>query len=369
MNIDKYRYQNSPNEAAPLPLGRRRSRSDHLCPSGSICGLILALVLAVPSLHAAEKALRLKLGTLAPTGTSYHKSVQAMGEKWRKESGGAVQLVVFPGGTQGSEADMVGLMQTGNLDAAMITAEGLSQIDPGALALQIMPLAFRNLEEVDYLTEQLRAKLEANLSAKGYLVLFWSDSGWVRFFSKSPVVHPDDLRKLKVFSWAGNANQYDLWKASGFSPVALETSGIAQGLLSGTISAVPTVPIFALASQLDTQAKHMLEINWGPLVGAAVVTKKSWDRVPAAAREAMLKIADETGRQIKTAGRAENDAAVTAMVKRGLVVHPMTPEVEAEWLAVIDQLKNQIRGKIVPAEMFDESQRLLKERRAGAARK
>jgi TRAP-type transport system periplasmic protein len=335
----------------------------------SFVAIVLGLALAASSLHAAEKLIRLKLGTLAPTGTSFHKSLQAMGEKWRKESGGAVQLVSFPGGTQGSEADMVGLMQTGNLDAAMITAEGLSQIDRAAMALQIMPLAFRNLDEMDFLCEKLRPKLEARLAAKGYLVLFWADSGWVRFFSKSPVVHPDDLRKLKVFAWAGNADEYDLWKASGFSPVALETSGIAQGLLSGTISAVPTVPIFALAAQLDTQAKHMLEINWGPLVGATVVTKKSWDRVPAAAREAMLKTADEIGRQVKAAGRAENDAAVAAMVKRGLVVHSVTPEVEAEWVAVIDKVQDRIRGRIVPADMFDESQQLLKEHRAGAAKK
>lgn len=329
---------------------------------------LLIVGLAVPGLQAAERTIRLKLGTLAPAGTTYHKSVQAMGEKWRKISDGAVQLVIFPGGTQGSEADMVGLMQTGNLDAAMITTEGLSEIDPAALALQIMPLAFRNLDEVDYLSEKLRPTLEARLAAKGYIVLFWSDSGWVRFFSTSPVVYPDDLRRLKVFSWAGNAEQYDLWKASGFSPVALETSGIAQGLMSGTISAVPTVPIFALAVQLDTQAKHMLEINWGPLVGAAVVHKKSWDRVPAAAREAMLKIADETGRSVKTAGRAENDAAVAAMVKRGLVVHKLTPEAEATWLAMIEQVKDQIRGKIVPADMFDEARRLLKERRAGGVK-
>ncbi len=326
--------------------------------------VLLSLAFAAPLLHAAEKTVRLKLGTLAPAGTVYHKSLQAMGEKWRKVSNGAVQLVIFPGGTQGSESDMVGLMQTGNLDAAMITAEGLSQIDQGALALQIMPLAFRNLDEVDFVTEKLRPKLEANLSAKGYVVLFWSDSGWVRIFSKSPVVHPDDLRKLKVFAWASNTEEYDLWKASGFNPVALETSGIAQGLLSGTISAVPTVPIFALAAQLDTEAKYMLEINWGPLVGAAVVRKKSWDRVPAAAREEMLKIADETGRQVKAAGRAESDAAVAAMVKRGLVVQKVTPEVEAEWVAVVDKVKDQIRGKIVPADMFDEAQRLLKEYRA-----
>jgi TRAP-type transport system periplasmic protein len=331
--------------------------------------LTVALLLAAPTVQAAEKTIRLKLGTLAPAGTSYHKSLQAMGEKWRKASDGAVQLVIFPGGTQGSEADMVGLMQTGNLNAALITADGLSQINPDALALQVMPLAFRNLDEVDFLTEKLRPKLEARLAAKGYVVLFWSDSGWVRIFSKAPVVYPDDLRKLKVFSWASNTAEYDLWKASGFNPVALETSGIAQGLLSGTISAVPTVPIFALAAQLDTQAKHMLEINWGPLVGAAVVSKKSWERIPAGAREEMLKIAAETGRQIKAAGRAENDAAVVAMVKRGLVVHPMPADAEAQWLAVIDKVKDQIRGKIVPADMFDEAERLLKEHRSSAAKK
>src|SRR5512136_1112138 len=140
--------------------------------------LLAGLVLTAPCLHATDKVIRFKLGTLAPAGTSYHKSLQAMGEKWRKASDGAVQLVIFPGGTQGSEADMVGLMQTGNLDAGLITADGLSQIDRGALALQVMPLAFRNLEEVDFLTDKLRPNLEARLAAKGYLVLFWADSGW-----------------------------------------------------------------------------------------------------------------------------------------------------------------------------------------------
>ena len=326
--------------------------------------LLAGLTLAAPALHAAEKTISLKLSTLAPAGTSYHKSLQAMGAKWRKASDGVVQLVIFAGGTQGSEADMVGLMQTGNLDAGLLTAGGLAEIDPAALAMQVMPMFFRNLDELDYVAQKLRAQLDARLLAKGYVVLFWSDSGWVRFFSKSPVLHPDDLRKLKVFAWAGNAAEYDIWKASGFSPVALDATGIPQGLLSGTISAVPTVPIFALAAQLDSQAKYMLEINWGPLVGAAVVHKKTWDRIPAAAREAMLKIAEDTGRQVKAAGRAESDAAVAAMVKRGLVVQKVSPEVEAEWCAVIDKVQDQIRGRIVPADMFDEAQRLLKEHRA-----
>jgi TRAP-type C4-dicarboxylate transport system substrate-binding protein len=325
-------------------------------------GLFLAVSMA--GAQAAEKSVKLKLGTLAPAGSSYHKSVLAMGDKWRKASGGAVQLTIFPGGTQGGEADMVGLMQTGNLDAGLLTAGGLSEIDPSALALQIMPMSFRSLQEVDYVGEKLRPQLEARLAAKGYIVLFWSDSGWVRFFSKMPVLHPDDLRKAKVFSDVSSSTQFDLWKMSGFNPVALEATAIPQALLSGTISAVPTVPIFALAAQLDSQAKYMLELNWAPLVGAAVVRKKAWDRVPAEMRPALLSIAAETGQQVKAAGRAESDAAVAAMVKRGLKVQKVTPEVDAEWRAVLDKIQDQIRGKIVPADMFDAAQACLKEYRS-----
>jgi TRAP-type transport system periplasmic protein len=322
------------------------------------------LALALAPLHAADKPVRLKLGTIAPAGTSYHKSLQAMGEKWRKLSNGSVQLTIFAGGTQGSEADMVGLMQTGNLDAALVTTAGLSEIDRGALALEVMPMFFSNLDELDYLTVALRPNLEARMLAKGYVVLFWTDSGWVHFFSKTPVIHPDDLRKLKVYTWAGSADEADAWKSAGFNPVPLETSGIPQGLLSGTISAVPTVPIHALASQLDTQAKYMLDIKWGPLVGAAIVHKKSWDRIAPQFRDEMLKIATETGKQVTAAGRAESEQAIAAMVKRGLQVHRVTPEIEAEWRAVIDKMQDKIRGRVVPADAFDEAQRLIKEYRA-----
>ncbi|MBI3848765.1 MAG: TRAP transporter substrate-binding protein DctP [Verrucomicrobia bacterium] len=333
------------------------------------CWLAFSLGVAGTNLGAADKVVNLRLGTLAPNGTSYHKSLQAMGEKWKEASGGVVKLTIFPGGTQGGEADMVGLMQTGNLDAGLLTAVGLSEIEPAVSALQSMPMSFRNLDEVDYVGEKLRPLLEKRLSDKGYIVLFWTDSGWVRFFTKRLVLHPDDLRKHKIFSWAGNAHEYDLWKSTGFHPVSLETAGIAQGLLSGTIDALAMPPFFALSGHLDGQTRHMLELNWAPLVGALVVRKKSWDQVPADAREAMLKIALDIGKQVKADGRAESESSVAAMAKRGLIVQTVTPEVEEEWRTVVEKVQNEIRGKIVPADMFDEAQRLLKEYRAAGGGK
>jgi hypothetical protein len=52
------------------------------------------------------------------------------------------------------------------------------------------------------------------------------------------------------------------------------------------------------------------------------------------------------------------------MKKRGLTVHPVPPEVEAEWRKLGEEVQTRIRGKIVPADLFDEVQRVLKEYRS-----
>lgn len=321
--------------------------------------------LAFLSLEAAEKKVTIKLGTLAPSGTSYHKQLLLLRDRWTKASGGAVQVVVYPDGRQGTESEMVSAMGTGNLQAGLLTAAGLSQIEPAVVALQSMPLTFRSLEEVDYVAEKMRPMLEERMQKKGFRVLFWSDSGWVRFFSKEPVVNPDDLRKLKVFSWAGGKGEYEAWKAGRFNPVSLEPTEIFSSLSTGIITAAPMPPFFALATQIDTAAPHMLELNWAPLVGALVVRDDTWMRVSADAREELLKMAAETGKEVKHLGRLESQESVTAMQKRKLTVHAVTPEALALWDTAVAQIQDKVRGPIVPTDLYDAVQGHLKAFRAG----
>ena len=57
------------------------------------------------------------------------------------------------------------------------------------------------------------------------------------------------------------------------------------------------------------------------------------------------------------------------MQKRGLKVHPFPPDVEAEWRREVDTMYPKIRGRIVPAEIFDEVVKQLEIYRAGGAKK
>jgi TRAP-type C4-dicarboxylate transport system substrate-binding protein len=331
--------------------------------------LCLLPLLGALTLQAAERAVRVNLGTLAPRGSSFHQALQAMGEQWRQAPGGGVRLVIYPDGTQGGEADMVRLMRLGSLHAGLLSAVGLAEIEPGVGGLQNIPMGFRTLAEFEYVNEKLRPMLEKRLAEKGFVVLFWGDAGWVRYFSTKPMLVPDDLKKNKVFVWAGNPDQVDIMKKAGYKPVPLETADIVSGLTTGLITAVTVPPIIALVGGFEKRAPHMIDLNWAPLVGACVIKKNLWDKLPGPTREAMLKAAAEAGKQIRASNRKESEEAVEKMKKNGLTVHTVSPEVEAKWRAAAEEVYPQIRGRIVPADIFDEAIRLLKEYRASGGKK
>ncbi|MEW5978124.1 MAG: C4-dicarboxylate ABC transporter substrate-binding protein, partial [Acidobacteriota bacterium] len=77
---------------------------------------------------------RIKLATLAPRGSSLHRILIEMGQKWQKAGGPG--LTIDPDGVKGGEAAMVRRMRTGELQAGMLTVVGLSEIDHSVTALQ-----------------------------------------------------------------------------------------------------------------------------------------------------------------------------------------------------------------------------------------
>jgi TRAP-type C4-dicarboxylate transport system substrate-binding protein len=130
------------------------------------------------------------------------------------------------------------------------------------------------------------------------------------------------------------------------------------------ISVVPVPPFLANALQFNRQAKYMLDLNWVPIVGAAIVRRDVWEKIPPVLRAQLQAIATVAAGKIRTQTRAEDDEAIGAMQKNGLVVQPVTPAVRAAWQELATQSYPMIRGPIVPADIFDQVQAALAEFRA-----
>jgi TRAP-type C4-dicarboxylate transport system substrate-binding protein len=230
----------------------------------------------------------IKMGTLAPEGSPWHQALRLMGERWRKTSGEQVKLVIYPGGVLGDEPDMVNKMRIGQIQAAGLSGAGLSGIDPGVMALQI-PMMFDSYDELDYVRELVTPRLEKSIEARGYVVLNWGDVGWVHFFTTKPATRLADMRKLKLFTWAGGDNEtLELWKANGFHAVPLAATDILTGLQTGLIEVVPTTPLYALLNQSFGIARNMIDVKWAPLIGATVITRRAWASLPPGQRGEML---------------------------------------------------------------------------------
>lgn len=313
--------------------------------------LVFVAVFFVDSDRAASVDIR--LSTILPSGTPQHKLLLELNERWRKDSAGGVKLTVYADGRLGDEADMVGKIRSRQIHAGLFSAVGLSEIDSGVTGLQVMPMMFRSWEEVDYVRDKMCPMLESRLRAKGYVVLFWADAGWVRFFSKMPAVTPDDFRKTKLFAWEGNDSQIELMRSIGFQPVPSAATDVVLGLSTNRFNAVPLPPLVALAIQMQKYAPHMLELNWAPIVGAAIIRADVWEKIPPADRASLQTAADIMGAKFREVGRVDNDYAITAMRKSGLLAHPLTVEDEKEWQTLAAELRPKVRGRLVPTDIFD----------------
>ena len=307
-------------------------------------------------------ALRINLGTLAPRGSSYYQVLSTMGEQWREFG---VKLVVYPDGSQGTEADMVRLMRVGTLHAGLLTATGLSEIDPTVTVMQAYPLLFRDFDELEYVLAHMQTLFATRLQAQGFVPLFWGDAGWLRYFFKERVTTIAQLHQVKAFLWSGANEQQRIMREMGWNPVPLETSDMLQGLATGQITGISVPPIIALVSQFEKRVPFMLDLNYAPLVGACVLRREIWEKFTPAQQEGMLKAARTAGAAVIARTRAESDQAVEKMKSQGLTVYSLPAEQRAAWQAEADAYQMRARGRVVPAELHDQIMRLVAEYRSG----
>ena len=325
-----------------------------------------AISLSLLGIGAAQAAEVIKIASIAPNGSLYHRVLQEIGEAYRISQGSRARAIVYADSLQGTEADTVRRMRVGQLDGSMLSIVGLSQIDASVAALQFMPLMFRSWDEVDHVREQLRPELEAKLAAKGFVVLMWGEAGWVQFFTREPITHPAQFKRTRIWAWGGHPAQVDIMKSLGFRPAALPIADILPGLETGLIDTVPVAPLWALIGQFDRVTGYMLPINWVPIVGATVFRKQRFDAMSPHVREAVMAAARAGGEKLRAHRAVQDEESIRAMQNRGLTVQTVTPEIEQAWRDVAAAASPQLRGSMVPADTFDKVQASLETYRARA---
>lgn len=307
-------------------------------------------------------ALTIKMGSLVPTGSPWDTALRRLGEEWNRLSGGQITVKLYAGGTVGDEPAMIRLMRVQQLQAAAITVSGLNEIFNGVKALSY-PLFIRNDAEFDYVLSKMRPYFDEQIQRHGFKVVMWSPGGWMYFYSRNPMVTPDDLRKQKLWVWAGDPDEVQAWQSAGFHVVPLPSTDIMTSLSSGMIDVLVASPLLAASNQWFGIARNMADLKLAPFWGAMVVNLDVWNKVPGSLRPGLLDaaqaVADSLGPEL---AKADEDA-ITAMKKYGLAINHVPPEAAKLWETFVAKGFEQLVGKTFDRESLDIARGYLDEYR------
>ncbi len=134
-----------------------------------------------------------------PTSHPVHKGILDMQRLLNENSGGKLQIKIFPDGQLGTEREVLELLQIGSVALTKVSAGSMSNFAPDYRVTSI-PYLFRDSE---HLFTVLEGEVGKQLLEGGseYLLrgLCFYDAGSRSFYSKKKAINtPDDLKGMKI---------------------------------------------------------------------------------------------------------------------------------------------------------------------------
>ena len=256
---------------------------------------------------------------------------------------------------------MVRKLRLTQIQAVALTAKGLSEIDPGIWGLS-QPLLADNIEDFNWIRSRVNPELNRRYQDAGLQILLWSDVGWVRWFSTSPIRTPDDLKEHRIFNWAGSSHIEYLLNAYGLRAVSLSILDVTFGLETGLIDALAMAPLSAASAQWFGIANYMTKLRWSLLTGALLIRTDIWDLISPDLQVKLLESARVIGERLQEQALEMDAEAIRIMEEYGLQVVEITPEERLRWAEWFEPSRSVLRGTLVDTTMFDRVMELRKER-------
>jgi TRAP-type C4-dicarboxylate transport system substrate-binding protein len=306
-----------------------------------IFALILTSLIILPL---AAQGVNLRVAAFVPPNSPWDAGLKRLAADFEKISGGRVR-VSFPQSLKGaSESDIIQKLKLG-LDGALLSTSGLAELYPDTLAIS-MPSVIANDAELQAVLDAVDPLIKAKIDQR-YTVLAVTKAGWVRLYSKLPIVTPEDLGKLRVSVPQGDELIERLFQSLGSRTVKGDWTSLFLQLSSNSVDVFYTSPIMVsgLWSQFKGKVTYISPLPIAPYIGALVFSKTSWDKVPADLRPQLEAAAKKVAADMAVEGAKMENDAVASLTKEGMVMPETNLAAAAAWRKVYVDLRPKLTVK------------------------
>jgi len=323
---------------------------------------ITALILVMPVFgqkHQQQKKVVIKFASMVPANSDWGRMVTKLSAEWKRATNDEVQLLVFADGTQGSEEEVLRKLNMNTIQAAILTSFGLSKIAPEILTISC-PFMFRNDAELDEVLKTVKGDFETKINSKNYFALTLVKGGWVKFFSRNPVLLPGDLKKQKIGSSPLEPELSRAFRAMGYQVVEVDNTRILLALNGGTIDAIYVSPIYAAGAQYFGVAKNMASVNVAPFMGGVILNKHAWESIPVQHRDKLIAITRNISVEMETSLIKMETDTVRMMKNNGLKENQVSAQQMEEWYSDMAKALPGLLGTTFDRTMYNKVDGIIK---------
>lgn len=289
------------------------------------CTLAVAPFLRLRPAEAAE--FTYKYANNLPTSHPLNQRAAQAAEKIRTETGGRVQVDIFPHGELGSDTSMLSQLRAGAIDFLTLSGPILSILVPDA-SINGIAFAFADYDAVwRAMDGQLGAFVRAQIEKADLIAMekIW-DNGFRQITaSTKPINTPADLRDFKI-RVPVSPLWISLFRAFNSAPISLNFSELYFALKNRLVDGQENpLAIISAAKLYEVQkycslTNHMWDGFW------FLANRQSWERLPADLREVVARNWNEAALAERADIAQLNGSLQQDLAARGLVFNQPDPD-------------------------------------------
>jgi TRAP-type C4-dicarboxylate transport system substrate-binding protein len=268
-------------------------------------------------------------------GEFHTRNVRAFAEDLKKNSNGAIDIVVHSNQSLIKHADVLRAVSTGQVNIAEFLLGQFSNEDP-VFAADNVPFAAPGYDAALKFYQAQKPVLEKKLQGRGMKLLYavaWPGQG---LYTKEPTKTVADLKGLKMRTYSPLTSR--LAELLGCTGVQVQVTDVPQMFATGAMQAMVTSSATGTSTKAWEFVKNYYRTNaWNPK-NVVVANERAFSRLPKDQQQAMVKAAaaaEPRGWEMSKAREKEGDET---LAKNGVAVSDASPEMKAALARIGEQM-------------------------------